>query len=234
VIGVHFIHPSNYHPSLQRMVGVLAGGSIISSPTSASTRLYRQRRVRDAQRTVPIGIIATLIVCTILTSEWRWCSPASCRGSRHRRRRSGSQRPQALTISEQSALLHWTRSVVLLGAIIGMVSSILVFQLGQARVWFAMSRDRLLPDMFSRVHKRFRTPAIATWIAGILVAIPAGSGRRTLSELSTIGTLFAFVLVSIGVLLLRKKTAPTPPRLPRPRRPHLPDPQHRLLHPPMT
>src|SRR6185312_102279 len=69
-----------------------------------------------------------------------------------------------LTMQTGSALLHWTRLVVLLGAIIGMISSILVFQLGQARVWFAMSRDRLLPDMFSKVHPRFRTPATATWI----------------------------------------------------------------------
>jgi APA family basic amino acid/polyamine antiporter len=85
-----------------------------------------------------------------------------------------------------------------------MVSSILVFQLGQARVWFAMSRDRLLPDVFCRIHPRFRTPAFATWVAGILVAIPAGLfDVGTLAELSNIGTLFAFVLVSLGVMVLR-------------------------------
>jgi APA family basic amino acid/polyamine antiporter len=87
-----------------------------------------------------------------------------------------------------------------------MISSILVFQLGQARVWFAMSRDGLLPDVFSRVHPRFRTPAFATWVAGILVAIPAGLfDVGTLAEMSNIGTLFAFVLVSAGVIVLRYK-----------------------------
>ncbi len=87
-----------------------------------------------------------------------------------------------------------------------MVSSILVFQLGQARVWFAMSRDRLLPTAFSRVHPRFRTPAFATWVAGILVAVPAGLfDVGTFAEMSNIGTLFAFVLVSVGVLVLRYK-----------------------------
>ncbi len=87
-----------------------------------------------------------------------------------------------------------------------MISSILVTQFGQARVWFAMSRDRLLPDVFSRVHPRFRTPAFATWVAGVLVAIPAGLfDVGTLAELSNIGTLFAFVLVSIGVIVLRYK-----------------------------
>ena len=86
----------------------------------------------------------------------------------------------------------------------GMISSLLVFQLGQARVWFAMSRDGLLPKLFGRVHPRFRTPSTATWIAGFLVGIPAGFlDIGTLSDLSNIGTLFAFVLVSIGVIILR-------------------------------
>ena len=92
------------------------------------------------------------------------------------------------------------------GALMGMISSILVFQLGQARVWFAMSRDGLLPPAFSRVHPRFRTPDVATWVAGFFVAIPAGIfDIGTLADLSNIGTLFAFILVSIAVLMLRKR-----------------------------
>jgi APA family basic amino acid/polyamine antiporter len=95
---------------------------------------------------------------------------------------------------------------VLVGALVGMISSILVFQLGQARVWFAMSRDRMLPDVFSRIHPRFRTPAFATWVAGVLVAIPAGLfDVGTFAAMSNIGTLFAFVLVSLGVIVLRYK-----------------------------
>jgi len=208
-IGIHFIHPSYYHPfSPNGWPGVLAGGSIIfftyigfDSVSTAS------EECRDAQRTVPIGIIATLIVCTILyigvslvlTGIVPWRSVI------------GDAAPvvnglKRLTLQTHSDLLHWTRLVVLIGAIIGMISSILVFQLGQARVWFAMSRDRLLPDTFSHVHPRFRTPAFATWVAGILVAIPSGLlDVGTLAELSNIGTLFAFVLVSIGVLVLRRK-----------------------------
>jgi APA family basic amino acid/polyamine antiporter len=208
-VGLHFIHPTYYHPfSPNGWPGVLAGGSIIfftyigfDSVSTAS------EECRDAQRTVPIGIIATLVVCTILyigvsivlTGIVPWKSVI------------GDAAPivnalKRLTLATGSPLLHWTRLIVLLGAIIGMISSILVFQLGQARVWFAMSRDRLLPDVFSRVHPRFRTPAFATWIAGILVAIPAGLfDVGTLAELSNIGTLFAFILVSIGVLVLRRK-----------------------------
>jgi APA family basic amino acid/polyamine antiporter len=100
--------------------------------------------------------------------------------------------------------LHWVRLFVVLGALTGMTSSILVFQLGQARVWFSMSRDRLLPTIFSHVHPKYRTPAVATWVAGLVVGIPSGLlDIGTVSNLSNIGTLFAFVLVSAGVLILR-------------------------------
>ncbi len=208
-VGLHFIHPTNYHPFAPNgWSGVLVGGSIIfftyigfDSVSTAS------EECKNPQRDVPIGIIATLVICTllyisvalVLTGIVPWKTVI------------GDAAPvvnalKRLTLATNSPLLHWTRLVVLLGAIIGMVSSILVFQLGQARVWFAMSRDRLLPDAFSRLHPRFRTPAFATWFAGVLVAIPAGLfDVGTLAELSNIGTLFAFVLVSIGVLVLRRK-----------------------------
>ena len=111
-----------------------------------------------------------------------------------------------LSLTPGGHRLHWVRLAVLCGAIVGMISSILVFQLGQARVWFAMSRDRLLPSIFSSIHPKYRTPAFATWVAGFLVAIPAGVfDVGTFAEMSNIGTLFAFVLVSIGVIVLRYK-----------------------------
>jgi len=82
----------------------------------------------------------------------------------------------------------------------------MVYQLGQARIWFAMSRDGLLPAAFCKVHPRFRTPHISTWVAGLVVAIPSGLfDIGTLAELSNIGTLFAFILVALGVLVLRYK-----------------------------
>jgi APA family basic amino acid/polyamine antiporter len=108
--------------------------------------------------------------------------------------------------------LSTVRLAVLLGALMGMISSLLVFQLGQARVWFAMSRDGLLPGLFSRVHTKFRTPHYSTWIAGFLVGIPAGLlDIGTLADLSNIGTLFAFALVAGGVLILRYRE-PNRPR----------------------
>jgi APA family basic amino acid/polyamine antiporter len=156
---------------------------------------------------VPIGILATLVVCSILyigvalvlTGMVPWHTVAG----------DGAPVVNALkrvSLTPGGHRLHWVRLAVLLGAIVGMISSILVFQLGQARVWYAMSRDRLLPSAFSRVHPRYRTPAFATWVAGFLVAIPAGLfDVGTFAEMSNIGTLFAFVLVSIGVMVLRAR-----------------------------
>jgi APA family basic amino acid/polyamine antiporter len=109
-----------------------------------------------------------------------------------------------INVATGSLTVHWVRLAVLFGAMMGMISSLLVFQLGQARVWFSMSRDGLLPRFFGKVHPKFRTPATATWIAGFVVGIPAGIlDIGTLADLSNIGTLFAFVLVSAGVIILR-------------------------------
>src|SRR6266446_3737696 len=132
-----------------------------------------------------------------------------------------------LTLSTGSHSLHWVRLGVLFGAMMGMISSLLVFQLGQARVWFAMSRDGLLPKAFSRVHPRFRTPDVATWVAGFVVGIPAGLlDIGTLADLSNIGTLFAFSLVAGGVLVLRYRE----PDRPRGFRPPVAQQEHARRH----
>jgi len=98
------------------------------------------------------------------------------------------------------------QAVIVIGALMGMISSILVFQYGQARIWYAMSRDRLLPKLFSVVHPKFKTPHWSTWIACFAVGIPAGLvDIGTAADLANIGTLFAFVLVSMGVIILRRR-----------------------------
>jgi APA family basic amino acid/polyamine antiporter len=209
IAGMKYIHPTNYHPfAPQGWPGVLTGGSIIFFTyigfDSVSTAA---EEAKNPQRDLPIGIIATLIICTVLyisvavvlTGIVKWdtliddAAPVV-------------NSLKKLGLMTHSTALHWTRLVVLFGAMMGMISSLLVFQLGQARVWFAMSRDGLLPKLFGRVHPKFRTPSTATWIAGIVVGIPAGIlDIGTLADLSNIGTLFAFVLVSLGVIILRFK-----------------------------
>ncbi len=198
----HLVHPDNWHPFAPNgWQGVLTGGSIIFFTyigfDSVSTAA---EECKNPQRDLPIGIIATLIVSSllyiavavVLTGLVPWQTLLD----------------DAAPVVNTLKKLHMetVRLIVLLGALIGMVSSLLVFQLGQARVWFAMSRDGLLPKLFSRVHPRFRTPDFSTWAAGFAVGIPAGMlDIGTLADLSNIGTLFAFALVALGVMILRFK-----------------------------
>jgi APA family basic amino acid/polyamine antiporter len=206
--GLHFIHPSNWHPFAPNgWPGILTGGSIVFFTyigfDSVSTAA---EECKNPKRDLPIGIIATLVICTILyiavvvvlTGLVPWHTLMD----------------DAAPVVNTMKRLHFgnVEVIVLLGALLGMISSLLVFQLGQARVWFAMSRDGLLPGVFSHVHKTFRTPDFSTWVAGLLVGIPAGLlDIGTLADLSNIGTLFAFALVAGGVLILRY-TQPERPR----------------------
>jgi len=194
------IHPSNWHPFAPNgWPGILTGGSIVFFTyigfDSVSTAAEECER---PQRDLPIGIIATLVVCTVLyiavvvvlTGIVKWDTLVD------------NAAPVVNTLKKFD--LPKVRLVVLIGALTGMISSLLVFQLGQARVWYAMSRDGLFPKIFSRVHTRFQTPDFSTWMAGLVVGIPAGLlDIGTLADLSNIGTLFAFALVATGVLILR-------------------------------
>jgi basic amino acid/polyamine antiporter, APA family len=207
IAGAHFVDRGNWHPfAPQGWSGILTGGSIIFFTyigfDSVSTAA---EEAKNPQRDLPIGIIATLVVCTVLyiavavvlTGLVPWQSMLDDAAP-------VANSLKALVARTGSNTLRWVELGVLFGAMMGMISSLLVFQLGQARVWFSMSRDGLLPKLFGRVHPRFRTPSTATWIAGFVVGIPAGIlDIGTLSDLSNIGTLFAFALVSIGVIILR-------------------------------
>jgi APA family basic amino acid/polyamine antiporter len=198
--GARLIHPSNWHPYAPNgWPGILTGGSIIFFTyigfDSVSTAA---EETKNPQRDLPRGIIATLVICTllyiavvvVLTGLVRWDTLLD------------DAAPVVNTLKRLGQ--NNVRLIVLIGALLGMISSLLVFQLGQARVWFAMSRDGLLPRIFSRVHVVYRTPDFSTWVAGIVVGVPAGLlDIGTLADLSNIGTLFAFALVAGGVLILR-------------------------------
>ena len=205
--AARLVHPTNWHPFAPNgWPGILTGGSIVFFTyigfDSVSTAA---EECRNPKRDLPIGIIGTLVICTVLyiavvvvlTGLVRWQTLMD----------------DAAPIVNTMKKLQFgnVRLIVLLGALMGMISSLLVFQLGQARVWFAMSRDGLLPNIFSRVHKTYRTPDFSTWVAGFLVGIPAGLlDIGTLADLSNIGTLFAFALVAGGVLILRYREPDRP------------------------
>src|SRR6185437_2299434 len=146
--GVHYIHPELWHPfAPMGWSGILTGGSIIFFTyigfDSVSTAA---EEARNPQRDLPIGIIATLVVCSILyigvaivlTGIVPWQSVRDDAAP-------VVNSMKYLTVITGSSVLRWVRLVVLFGAMMGMISSLLVFQLGQARVWFSMSRDGLLP-----------------------------------------------------------------------------------------
>ncbi len=195
------VNTENWRPFMPNgFPGVLTGAAIVFFTyigfDSVSTAA---EECKNPQRDLPIGIIATLIICTLL-----YCSVAIVLTGIQNYKTLNNAAPvvNALKALGYENIRRW----VGVGAIIGMVSSLLVFQYGQARIWFAMSRDRLLPAFFSRVHPKHRTPHISTWVAGLAVGIPAGVWDiDTFADLANIGTLFAFILVSLGVIVLRRK-----------------------------
>jgi APA family basic amino acid/polyamine antiporter len=201
VIGAaHAVNTANWHPFLPHgYSGMLTGAAIVFFTyigfDSVSTAA---EECRNPQRDLPLGIITTLIVCAalyisvalVLTGIANWQTL-----------NSAAPVADALKALGMNRIRGWVN----VGALVGMISSLMVFQYGQARIWFAMSRDGLLPKAFSKVHTRFRTPYVSTWIAGLFVGIPAGIWDiGTFADLSNIGTLFAFIVVSAGVLVLRR------------------------------
>ena len=201
------VDTKNWHPFMPNgFGGVLTGGAIVFFAyigfDSVSTAA---EECRNPQKDLPRGIIITLIACALLyagvalvltgIAPWQTLNNAA---------------PVANALKALN--FNRLRFIVTVGALLGMISSLMVFQYGQARIWFAMSRDKLLPPLFSRVHPRYETPHVSTWIAGILVGIPAGIWDiGTLGDLTNIGTLFAFAMVSAGVIILRR-TLPNHPR----------------------
>jgi basic amino acid/polyamine antiporter, APA family len=194
------IQTSHLHPFLPNgMAGVISGAAIVFFTfigfDSVSTAA---EECQSPQKNMPIGIIGTLVICGLLYTsvafvltgivDWKTLDNAS---------------PVANAL--EAIGMNKLRFTVTVGALLGMLSSLLVYQYGQARIWFAMSRDRLLPDLFSRVHKRYQTPHVSTWLAGLAVGIPSGIWDiGTFADLSNIGTLFAFIIVSVGVVVLRR------------------------------
>jgi len=211
VVGGMLVHPANWKPfAPSGFGGIVTGGAIVFFTyigfDSVSTAA---EEAKNPQRDLPIGIIGSLIVCTIL---YIGVSVVLLGMMKYDTFVSGP----AMDAPVAYALQHLgagrlSQSIIVIGALMGMISSLLVYQYGQARIWYAMSRDGLFPKIFSRVHKRFKTQHVSAWIAGFAVGIPAGIfAVSDAADLSNIGTLFAFVLVSLGVIILRRKQPDRP------------------------
>jgi APA family basic amino acid/polyamine antiporter len=164
------------------------------------------QEARNPARDMPIGILGSLAICTVIhvlvATVLLGIVPYA---------RLNVADPLAVGIDATG--LTWLSPIIKLAALFGLFSTMLVLLLGQTRVFYSMSRDGLLPPIFATVHPRFRTPHLSTMVTATVVAIAAGlTPISVLGQLVSIGTLLAFVLVSAGVIILRK----TAPDLPRP------------------
>ncbi|MEO1136580.1 MAG: amino acid permease, partial [Pseudomonadota bacterium] len=201
VVGVRHVQPANWQPFMPfGMEGVFGAAAIVffafigfDAVTSAA------EEVRNPKRDLPIGIIGSLAVCTILYV----LVAAIMTGIVPFAKFAGVDHPVSLAL--QVAGESWVAGFVDLGAIIGMTTVILVMAYGQTRIIFAMSRDGLLPKRLSHIHPRYATPFLNTWVVGIVFAVIAAFvPLNVLAELINIGTLAAFSLIAVAVLVLRR------------------------------
>ncbi|HEX8076237.1 MAG TPA: amino acid permease, partial [Chthoniobacterales bacterium] len=205
--GAFMVDPTNWHPFMPTgFGGIMSGAAIVFFAfigfDAVSTTA---EETKNPQRDLPIGMIASLIICTLLYV----LMAAVLTGMKKYTVYFGDSAAVATAFAGKP----WAQALISAGALAGLTSVLLVFQLGQPRIFMAMARDGLLPEYFAKIHSRFRTPYITTiWtglvVGGVAMVVSIGS----LADLTNIGTLFAFALVCSGVIVLRK----TEPGRPRP------------------
>src|SRR5437867_6168340 len=203
-----YVKPTNWHPFAPNGVhGVITGAAIVFFAyigfDAVSTTA---EEARNPKRDMPIGIIGSLIICTIfyaaIAAVFTGLIPYSALV-----KTLSNEQAEPLTLAMRFvAMPSWMIGVVALGSVVAHTAVLLVFQLGQPRIFFAMSRDGLLWPFFSKVHPRFKTPHVGTIITGVFVGTAAlFSSLEDAVDFTNIGTLFAFMLVCIGITVLRYK-----------------------------
>jgi APA family basic amino acid/polyamine antiporter len=206
LVSFKFVKPGNWHPFAPNGIhGVITGAAIVFFAyigfDAVSTTA---EEARNPKRDMPIGIIGSLIVCTIvyalIAAVFTGMIPYSALV-----KTLSSEQAEPLTLAMKFVSMpNWMVGVVAFGSVVAHTAVLLVFQLGQPRIFFAMSRDGLLPPFFAKVHPRFRTPHVGTIITGVLVGgFAMVTSLEEMVDLTNIGTLFAFMLVCIGIMILR-------------------------------
>ena len=201
--GFFYVNPANWSPFMPNgLTGVLSGvAAVFFAFIGFDAISTTAEECENPQRDIPKGIFYSLVVCTVLYFLISFVL-------------TGIVSYTELNVGDPLAYifrerLPWLSGVIAFSAIFVIASVFLVFQLGQPRIWMSMSRDGLLPRIFSRIHPRHKTPSFSTIVAGLLVAVPAlFLNLKEVIELSSIGTLFAFVLVCGGVLMLENSKHP--------------------------
>jgi amino acid transporter len=198
VLGSFYVDTSNWTPFMPNgFTGVLAGVSAVFYAYIGFDAISTTaEECKDPQRDLPKGMIYSLLICTVLYILIALVL-------------TGMVNYSLLKVDDPLAFvfekigMHKVGYIISISAVVATTSVLLVFQLGQPRIWMSMSRDGLLPKKFSKVHSKFGTPSFATIVTGVFVGVPSlfmSIGRMT--DLTSIGTLFAFVLVCFGVLVL--------------------------------
>jgi len=197
-----FIPPEGDHFGQYGWGGILRGaGVIFFAYIGFDAVSTTAQEAKNPQRDMPIGILGSLVICTILYMLVSLVLTGLVNYTE-----LNVPDPIAVGVNAAGPALHWLRFPVKLGAIAGLSSVILVLLMGQPRVFYAMAIDGLLPEPFGRLHPRFKTPHITTIITGGIAALLAGSlPIGLLGEMVSIGTLLAFVLVCSGILVLRRR-----------------------------
>ena len=200
-VGVFYIDTENWHPFAPNgIAGVLKGVSAVFFAYIGFDAISTTaEECKNPQRDLPRGMMWAIIICTVLYVIIALVL-------------TGLVPYYTLNVGDPLAFvfdkinLQWMSGIIAVSAVIAMASVLLVFQMGQPRIWLSMSRDGLLPKRFSKVHPKYKTPSYATIVTGFVVAIPALFLNLTMvTDLCSIGTLFAFVLVCAGVLVLQNK-----------------------------
>lgn len=215
-IGIHYVKPANWTPFAPNgWAGIQAGAAIVFFAYIGFDAVSTvAEEVRNPKRDLPIGIIGSLIVCTIIyivvAAVFTGIIPYSALV-----KVLATQQAEPLTLALQYAHIErWGElfiGIVAFGSVVAHTAVLLVFQLGQPRIFFSMARDGLLPQSFARVHPRFRTPHVTTILTGVAVGVTSMfTSIDEMVDLTNIGTLFAFILVCVGILILRKRDPDRP------------------------
>jgi len=200
LLGAFYVKPEHWSPFAPNgFQGIASAAAIIffayigfDAVSTAS------EESRNPQRDMPIAILGSLAICTVI-----YIAVAAVLTGLLPWNQLGTAEPLATAFSGMG--MNWAALVISLGAVFATTSVLLVFQLGQPRIFFSMGRDGLLPGWAAKVHPKYRTPYVTTWITGWFVAILAGLANiDEIVQLTNIGTLFAFVLVCAGVTVLRR------------------------------
>ncbi|MGH8735622.1 MAG: amino acid permease, partial [Burkholderiales bacterium] len=197
-VGLMNIEAVNYTPFAPNgFTGIHQGAAIVFFAYIGFDAISTAaEETKNPQRNMPIGILGGLAICTVI---YVIVGIVATGLVPYQQLRAADPLARALEVAGLP-IASW---FVAFGAVVSLTAVLLVFQLGQPRIWMSMSRDGLLPPIFASIHPRFKTPWFSTLMTGVLVAVPALFMNLTeVTDLTSIGTLFAFVLVSAGVLLL--------------------------------